>query len=187
MCNTIRYFIILIFPLLSTYITAISYFGSLGVKRVLCSIILAVTAIFSAAAVERIPWKAGIMLGYPTAITAGYRFNSSMEANGLVGVSYIAGSFAPVGGIFGANMLFNIMDFDISNESFQLSAGPQINALLGSGYIGLEFLADLRLEYTFWDYPINIFTEIGIGARYISTGSKISVTGMGNIGARYVF
>ncbi len=120
--------------------------------------------------------KAGLSLGYPSGVTAGYSFSNFFELNGTVGSDFE--SFTT-----GVNGLFSLVNFDISGEIFSLSAGPAVNAHFKRNF-ALDTLALVRLEYTFRKIPLNLFIEGGLGLRVIEFAD---MAGSAALGARYVF
>ena len=66
-----------------------------------------------------------------------------------------------------------------------LSLGPQVNFIVGSQFY-LETVADLRLEYTFDDVPLNLFIEAGFGVRFFHV-QPVEFAWNGGLGIRYVF
>ncbi len=129
--------------------------------------------------------KAGVSLGYPTGLTAGYRFSDLFELNGTLGTDY--DSF-----VFGANGLFTIAKLKIEGELFPLSIGPGFNFDVDDKdhdkdddtQVHLDILCVLRFEYDFKDIPLNLFIEGGSGLR---TWEHYGFAGSFAIGARYIF
>lgn len=121
-------------------------------------------------------FKAGIALGYPYGVTAGYSFSNFFELNGLIGSNY---QDFTVGG----SALFTLAEIDISGEIFPLSAGPAVYNHFGKNY-KLQTLATIRLEYSFKDVPINLFVEAGAGIRLVEFAGP---AGSFALGARYIF
>ncbi len=144
-------------------------------------------------------FKLGLMGGQPTGVTAGYRFSDLMELNGIVGFGF--GWYGSSAITVGANLLFTVYTFDFGGHKFPLSIGPQATVSFGlNNYydiFGFDTVADIRLEHTFEDFPLNLFTEIGFGIEYYSykwdvlgTNYKDDYMGFqitGAVGARYVF
>lgn len=120
--------------------------------------------------------KAGLSLGYPFGVTAGYSFSNFFELNGLIGSNY---HDFTVGG----SALFTMAEIDISGEIFPLSAGPAVYNHFGKKY-KLHTLAVIRLEYSFKDVPINLFVEAGAGIRVVEFAGP---AGSFALGARYIF
>lgn len=120
--------------------------------------------------------KAGLSLGYPFGVTAGYSFSNFFELNGLIGSNY---HDFTVGG----SALFTMAEIDISGEIFPLSAGPAVYNHFGKKY-KLQTLAVIRLEYSFKDVPINLFVEAGAGIRVVEFAGP---AGSFALGARYIF
>ena len=136
-------------------------------------------------------FKAGIALGYPTGVTAGWRPSDNFELNALLGTNY-------TGFTIGITPLFTLVEIDIADQQLPLSLGPQVNLnLRGYGLIDLDVLAVLRLEYTLPELPLNFFIEGGLGVNinfYSSVFgefggliSPVRFSGSGAVGARYVF
>jgi len=132
--------------------------------------------------------KAGVVLGYPWGITAGYRFSNFFEMNGVLGSDY--NYF-----ISGINGLFTIVNVKIAHEIFPLSVGPALYSHFGhhdrnskfdrdDEYISIDLLGVARIEYSFKEIPLNLFIEAGIGmqvVRFADTAGSFA------IGARYIF
>ena len=120
--------------------------------------------------------KAGLSLGYPFGITAGYSFSNFFELNGLVGSNYKDFTF-------GASGLFTVANIDISGEKFPLSIGPAFYNHFGKKY-KFEALASVRFEYSFEEIPINLFAEAGGGIRLVEFAGP---AGSFALGVRYIF
>jgi hypothetical protein len=135
--------------------------------------------------------KTGVILGYPVSATIGYHFTDATEINGFIGYSYYGGHYYYSGGLYlGGNFLFTLVNIDIGGEKFPLSLGPQLGVILGYGSVSLEAVADLRFEYTFRDFPLNLFAELGMGVGIYSMGEPWGGVGFavtGGLGVRYVF
>jgi len=121
-------------------------------------------------------FKAGLALGYPYGVTAGYRFSNFFELNALAGSNYHDFTI-------GGNALFTLAEIDISGEIFNLSAGPAVYNHFGKKY-KLDTLATIRFEYSFKDVPINLFVEAGAGIRLVEFAGP---AGSFALGARYIF
>lgn len=122
-------------------------------------------------------WKAGVQLGYPSSLNAGWRLNRDFELNAQAGSRY---SHFDVG----ANALFRIVSLEIEKEPFPVSAGPQVILGLGPDFLGLDVLGVIRIENTLRPVPLNLFIEAGVG---LSVFPETTITGMGSIGLRLVF
>jgi hypothetical protein len=134
-------------------------------------------------------FKAGVALGYPTGVTAGWRITDKFELNGLLGTKY-------TGFTIGVTPLFTLTDLNIADQPMPLSLGPQINLNTYYGYVDLDILAALRLEYTLPNTPVNFYVEGGLGINInfyssaywgFSDYSSVRIAGSGALGVRYVF
>ncbi len=131
--------------------------------------------------------KAGVVLGYPTGITAGYRFSNFFELNGVVGSDF--NHLAT-----GISGLFTLVNISVSREIFPLSIGPALYTHFhhdeGSDkngndeYTKVDLLAIARIEYSFEKIPLNLFIEAGFGFEVIETWD---ISGSAAIGVRYIF
>ena len=120
--------------------------------------------------------KAGLSLGYPFGITAGYSFSNFFELNGLIGSNYHDFTL-------GGSGLFTVANIDISGEQFPLSIGPAFYNHIGKRY-RFDALATVRLEYSFEEIPLNFFVEAGGGIRLVKFAGP---AGSFAIGVRYIF
>jgi hypothetical protein len=120
--------------------------------------------------------KAGLSLGYPFGITAGYSFSNFFELNGLAGSNYHDFTL-------GGSALFTVANIDISGEKFPLSIGPAFYNHFGERY-RFDTLATARLEYSFEEIPLNLFVEAGAGIRLVEFAGP---AGSFAIGVRYIF
>jgi len=132
-------------------------------------------------------WKLGLVGGYPSGATLGFRPSDKLEFNAVVGTSYLDFTI-------GANVLFTLVDIDISGHIFPLSVGPAVYINIPfSTYYGLltrtfsiDIMGEIRWEYTFKKAPINLFAEVGLGVKiggYTPVGLGWNSAG----GIRYVF
>lgn len=132
--------------------------------------------------------KAGVVLGYPLGVTAGYRFSNVFELNGIIGSNYDDLSL-------GVNGLFTLINLEISREIFPLSIGPALYTHFdhhdGSSnngnddeYTKIDLLGIARLEYSFKEIPLNLFVEAGIGLELVKF---TDTAGSFAIGVRYIF
>lgn len=132
--------------------------------------------------------KAGVSLGYPLGLTAGYRFTDIFELNGTLGTDY--DSF-----VFGMNGLFTVAKLKVEGELFPVSIGPGFNFDVDDKdyynqnhkderYVHLDILCILRFEYDFKEIPLNLFIEAGAGLR---TWEKLGPAGSFAVGARFIF
>ncbi len=127
-------------------------------------------------------FKLGLLIGYPSGVTAGYRFSNWFEANLTAGYNFINVQSAVVS----VNGLFTMVNIPIGDAGFMpLSLGPQVNMILGKDFF-LETVADLRLEYTFEEIPLNLYAEFGMGIRFFDNPA-IDWAFNGGFGVRYVF
>ncbi len=127
--------------------------------------------------------KLGLLLGYPSGITFGYRLSNWFELNTTVGYNMRFSDSA----IISANGLFTLVNIPVGTAGVMpLSLGPQVNFILGNKLFYLETVADLRLEYTFPDIPLNLLVETGFGLRFFE-GTENLLAWNGGIGVRYVF
>ena len=125
--------------------------------------------------------KAGLMIGYPIGITAGYKYSNFFELNGIVGFND--------GLTLGVNGLFTILNLNVSGEIFHLSFGPASYVYFGhkdksDDYLKLDILCLARIEYDFKQIPLNLFFEVGAGFEMIKL---IDLAGSCSVGARYIF
>jgi len=132
--------------------------------------------------------KAGVALGYPWGLTAGYRFSNVFELNGTLGSDY--NDFT-----MGVNGLFTLVNLDISNEKFPVSVGPALYSHFGyhdgnydkgrdHEYTRIDLLGVARIEYSFDEIPLNLFVEAGLGLQLVRfTGPAGSFAP----GVRYIF
>ncbi len=126
-------------------------------------------------------FKMGLLLGYPSGVTMGYRFSNWFEANLTAGYNFVNLD----AGILSANGLFTMVNIPVGDAGvIPLSLGPQVNFIFGGVYY-LEIVGDLRAEYTFEDIPLNLFLEFGVGVRLFEQGNWLAYNG--GLGVRYVF
>lgn len=134
--------------------------------------------------------KAGVSLGYPTGLTAGYRFTDLFELNAILGTDY--DSF--VGGM---NGLFTVARLKVEGELFPVSIGPAVlydvhdhshddssDKWHDKDHGHLDLLCVIRFEYDFEDIPLNLFVEGGAGIRVLE---HVDPAGSFAIGVRYIF
>jgi hypothetical protein len=132
--------------------------------------------------------KAGVALGYPWGLTAGYRFTNIFELNGTIGSDY--NDFT-----VGVNGLFTVVNLDISNEKFPVSVGPALYSHFDhhdgndengrdDEYTRIDLLGVARVEYNFDEIPLNLFVEAGIGLEVVKFAD---IAGSFAIGVRYIF
>jgi hypothetical protein len=125
--------------------------------------------------------KIGLLLGMPSGVTFGYRFSNWFELNLTAGYNFLFTSSA----LISTNALFTLVNIPVGDgQVMPLSLGPQVNFILGNEFF-LETVADLRLEYTFPDIPLNLFGEFGFGVRFFDSNKWIAWNG--GVGVRYVF
>ncbi|MBB6482635.1 hypothetical protein [Spirochaeta isovalerica] len=125
-------------------------------------------------------FKAGVVLGYPTGLTAGWRLGEVMELNFVAATHYydITIGVAP---------MFTLVSFDIQGQKFPLSIGPAAYLNIGwYGGLALDVLFNARVEYSFEEIPLNLFLEAGAGIA-INFGGGIGPQGSGALGVRYIF
>ena len=120
--------------------------------------------------------KAGVSLGYPLGVTAGYSFSNFFEINGFIGSDYN-------GLTAGGSGLFTVANIDISGYDFPLSIGPAFYAHFRNDF-KFDILATVRLEHSFEEAPVNIFIEGGAGLRIVE---DLRPAGSLAIGIRYIF
>jgi len=131
--------------------------------------------------------KAGVALGYPWGITAGYRFSNLFELNGTIGSDY--NDFT-----MGVNGLFTLVNLQISHEKFPLSVGPALYSHFGYNdgidkngkddeYTRIDLLGVARIEYSFDEIPLNLFIEAGLGLQLVRFTDP---AGSFAIGVRYI-
>lgn len=127
-------------------------------------------------------FKVGIVLGYPTGLTAGWRLSETIELNFVAATHYsdFTLGFVP---------LFTIANLSIADEIFPLSIGPA--AYLGldwNGDLNMDILGNVRIEYSFKEIPLNLFLEGGIGINLDFNGDNlVHPQGSGALGIRYIF
>jgi len=131
--------------------------------------------------------KAGLVLGYPFGITAGYRFSNFFELNGIFGSNY--SDFT-----LGFSGLFTVLNLKISREKFPVSVGPALYSNFDhhdenhkhghDDYTKIDLLGIARMEYDFDEIPLNLFIEIGLGIQVVRFTDFADSFG---IGARYIF
>lgn len=131
-------------------------------------------------------FKAGVVLGYPTGLTAGWRLSDLLEMN-----FHLATHYSDV--IIGAAPMFTLVNINIADEIFPLSLGPMVNIGFDfspfNNLVDIDILANLRIEYSFKNIPLNLFLEGGGGIK-INLGddtNPIGGQGSGAIGVRYIF
>lgn len=125
--------------------------------------------------------KAGVSLGYPTGITAGWSFSNYFEANLLVATNF-------EGFTIGFSPLFTVINLEISNELFPLSIGPAVNFNIDGKGEDLDLLGIVRVEYSFKEIPLNLFLEGGAGIKMeLGNDADIRFGGSGALGLRYIF
>ena len=124
--------------------------------------------------------KLGLLLGYPSGVTFGYRFSNWFEGNITAGYNFIFTKSA----LISANGLFTLVNIPIGDAGVMpLSLGPQVNFIFGNTFY-IDIVADLRLEYTFANIPLNLFGEFGFGFRFFHNDW---IAWNGGLGVRYVF
>lgn len=128
-------------------------------------------------------FKLGVVLGYPSGLTAGWHLSDSFELNVVAGTHYsdITVGVAP---------LFTLVNINISDQIFPLSAGPAAYINIGwKGDIQVDILGNVRWEYSFEEIPLNLFIEGGLGVALNIGDEKnpISPQGSGSLGIRYIF
>ncbi len=134
--------------------------------------------------------KAGVSLGYPIGLTAGYRFTDLFELNGTIGTDYDSA-------ILGLNGLFTVARLKVEGELFPVSIGPGLCWDVHDGshndphdkyyhddHSHLDLLCILRFEYDFDEIPLNLFIEGGAGIRLLE---DIGPAGSFAIGVRFIF
>ncbi len=122
--------------------------------------------------------KIGLLLGYPSGITFGYRFSNWFEANLTAGYNFLFTNSA----IISTNGLFTLVNIPIGDAGIMpLSLGPQVSFILGNDFY-IDLVGDLRLEYSFADIPLNLFGEFGFGFRFFHDDW---IAWNGGIGVRY--
>jgi len=126
--------------------------------------------------------KAGVILGYPTGLTAGWRPSDAFELNFIVASHYRDFTI-------GLSPMFTIATPDIEGERFPISVGPAVYLDIDwFGGLDLDILGQVRMEYTFRDIPLNLFIEGGLGVKLDFDGVRLLYFhGSGALGIRYVF
>ncbi|MCG8454024.1 MAG: hypothetical protein MI717_12680 [Spirochaetales bacterium] len=127
--------------------------------------------------------KVGVLLGQAPLLTAGFPITKNIELNATFGTDW---SFNSVR--FGANALFGVLDTKISGETLPLSVGPQIDLhFIRGGIFLFDVLGVVRWEYTF-DFPLNLFTEAGLGVAFFGFQgvTLVNFAWTAGIGVRYV-
>lgn len=129
--------------------------------------------------------KLGVLIGVPLGLTFGYRFSNWFEGNVVVGWSAVATGAVAIG----ANGLFTLVNIPAGETVMPLSLGPEIMFYISSFYFAMDIVANLRLEYTFINTPLNLFAEIAPGIRFVFAGGLggVGFAFLGGIGVRYVF
>jgi len=125
-------------------------------------------------------FKAGVILGYPTGLTAGWRLSDVLELNFVAATHYydITLGVAP---------MFTIVNLDIKGEDFPISIGPAVYANIGwYRPFSMDVLFNARVEYSFAKIPLNLFVEGGAGVG-ITFGHGVGFQGSGALGVRYIF
>lgn len=127
-------------------------------------------------------FKIGLVLGYPTGLTAGLRGSDNFEMNFVLATHYTDLTL-------GLSPMFTIVNFDIAGEIFPMSIGPA--AYLGvdfSGGVDIDILGIVRFEYSFKKIPLNLFMEGGAGIKIdLGAAQVIKAQGSGAFGIRYIF
>lgn len=134
--------------------------------------------------------KAGVSLGYPIGLTAGYRFTDLFELNGTLGWDYDSA-------MLGVNGLFTVAKLKVEGELFPLSVGPGLywdvddhshndrdDKWHDHDHSHLDLLCILRFEYDFEEIPLNLFVEGGAG---VSVYEHFGPAGSFAIGVRFIF
>jgi len=129
--------------------------------------------------------KAGLSLGYPTGVTAGYRFSDGFEMNGTLGTFFD-------GVTIGGNGLFTIAKFRLEGEVFPFSLGPAVYIHSHDHsdhhhhhhHTHMDALCTARIEYDIKNAPVNLFVEAGLGLRVIEFADH---AGSLAVGVRYIF
>ncbi len=124
-------------------------------------------------------FKAGLSLGYPSGLTAGWRATDNFEINFLIGTNY-------EGFTVGISPLFTLVKFDIAEQIFPFSIGPAVNFNFIANNSNMDILAVARIEYSFLNIPLNLFLEGGAGIK-INFGENVQFAGSGALGVRYIF
>jgi hypothetical protein len=125
--------------------------------------------------------KAGVSLGYPTGLTFGWRPSDFFEANLLLATNF-------EGITIGFTPLFTLINLEVENQIFPLSAGPSVNLNLGSYSQNIDILGLMRLEYSFKEIPLNLYLEGGLGLNMeLGNDAGASLGGSGALGVRYIF
>jgi hypothetical protein len=126
--------------------------------------------------------KIGLLMGLPSGVTFGYRLSNWFELNLTAGYNFLFEQSA----VISTNALFTLVNIPVGeNQMMPLSLGPQVNFFLGSDFV-METVADLRLEYTFPNIPLNLFGEFGFGVRFFDDNNDW-IAWNGGVGVRYVF
>jgi hypothetical protein len=121
--------------------------------------------------------KLGLALGTPWGVTFGYHFSEKFEGNFLIG-----STFKVDGVTAGGSGLFTLVNLDISDEIFPLSAGPAAYFHFADPF-GIDILGVVRIEYTF-GIPLNLYLEGGGGVEVLDeVGFAYTIAAA----ARYVF
>ncbi len=124
--------------------------------------------------------KIGLLMGMPSGVTFGYRFSNWFEGNLTAGYNFLFTNSA----IVSANGLFTLINIPIGDAGVMpLSLGPQMNFIFGNDFY-MDIVADLRLEYTFPNIPLNLFGEFGFGFRFFHNDW---IAWNGGVGVRYIF
>jgi hypothetical protein len=121
--------------------------------------------------------KLGLAIGKPWGLTFGYHFSNSFEGNLLLG-----SNFNIDGVTVGGSGLFTLVNLDIADQIFPLSAGPAVYLNFFDPFT-IDALGVARLEYTF-NIPLNLYIEGGIGINILD---DLEFGWTAAVGARYVF
>ncbi len=127
-------------------------------------------------------FKIGVVLGYPTGLTAGWRLSDTFEMNFVAGTHYTDFTI-------GVAPLFTIVNLSIADEIFPLSVGPAAYLVVDwNGDLDMDILGNVRIEYSFKEIPLNLFLEGGIGIKLDFNGNYlVHPQGSGALGIRYIF
>ncbi|MDA3810656.1 MAG: hypothetical protein PF518_10070 [Spirochaetaceae bacterium] len=126
--------------------------------------------------------KIGVVLGYPTGLTAGWSLSDSFELNLVVATHYTDFTV-------GVLPMFTVVNLNIADEIFPLSIGPAAYLNISWwGGIDLDILGNVRIEYSFKQIPLNLFLEGGLGIKLdLGNTPLVYPQGSGALGVRYIF
>ncbi|MGH4038017.1 MAG: hypothetical protein ACRQFF_09265 [Sphaerochaeta sp.] len=113
-------------------------------------------------------WAAGLSLGTNSGVQVDYRYSDMMTIKGVLGFGILDKNLMLEG-----YAMYNVADFEISEQKFKINAGPGINlgvtfadpatvstAVLGAGEVTYSFDDDL---------PLDLALRVGVGYKFVLT------------------